>query len=108
MYNDSYIKGSSEELLEYVKEAMNEKDIAVLRNDNNLAIDWDYVLIDEGQDWLPEEKDILFRVYGSNHIIVADGVDQFMRNNKRLIWTNKNTLVKEQKQGLRQKTNLVN
>lgn len=106
-FDAEYEKALSE-LLEYVKSVMDEKDIATLKNDNEFAIDWDYVLIDEGQDWLPEEKDILFKVYGSDSIIVADGVDQFMRNNKRLIWTSKNTLVKEQKQGLRQKANLIN
>ena len=106
-FDVEYEKGLSE-LLGYVKSIMDEKDIAILKNDNDLAIDWDYILIDEGQDWLPEEKDILYRVYGPESIIVADGIDQFMRNSKRLVWTDKNTVVKEQKQGLRQKTNLAN
>lgn len=106
-FDAEYEKGLSE-LLGYVKSVMDEKDIAILKSDNALAIDWDYILIDEGQDWLPEEKDILYRVYGQESIIVADGIDQFMRNSKRLVWTDKNTVVKEQKQGLRQKANLAN
>ena len=106
-FNAEYCKALTE-LLGYVKNVMDENDIDALKNDTNLAIDWDYILIDEGQDWLPEEKEILFRVYGQESIIVADGVDQFMRNSKRLTWTGKNTIVKEQKQGLRQKANIAN
>ena len=40
---------------------------------------WDYVLVDEGQDWPVDERDILYKVFGPNHCIVADGVDQLTR-----------------------------
>lgn len=69
---------------------------------------WDYIFIDEAQDWNDEEKDILFNVYGANNIIVADGIDQFMRSTIKQDWSkgvssfsiNKYTI------GLRQKNNL--
>lgn len=50
-------------------------------------IDWDYIFIDEAQDWLKVEKEILFKVYGPQHIIVADGIDQFMRYGEHLDWS---------------------
>lgn len=40
---------------------------------------WDYVLVDEGQDWPEDERDILFALFGPQRIIVADGIDQFVR-----------------------------
>ena len=47
---------------------------------------WDFVLVDEGQDWPEEERDLLFALFGSDRLIVADGVDQFVRNQKRCDW----------------------
>ena len=107
---DCEYKKSLEELLSYVTEIMDENDIRTLKEKNDIAIDWDYVLIDEAQDWLDSEKNILFKIYGEDRIIVADGVDQFMRGNKYQHWVSK----KRQSQqislevGMRQKTNLIN
>ena len=41
---------------------------------------WDMVFVDEGQDWPPNEIEILRAVYTPERIAVADGVDQFVRN----------------------------
>ena len=38
----------------------------------------DYVLIDEGQDWKEEQRDFMFSLVGPERIIVADGIDQFV------------------------------
>ena len=99
---------SIEELQETIVSLMDDKDIKTLKEDNELSIDWDYILIDEGQDWSDMEKEILFRIYGSDRIIVADGVDQFIRCNKRQIWQRniEKVIVEKQKKGLRQKANL--
>ena len=98
------------ELYGYIKELMNEKDIKTLKEENELAIDWDYVLVDEAQDWMDLEKDILFKVYGECNILIADGIDQFMRGNQHQQWTrgvtSSDTIKLEV--GMRQKTNLVN
>lgn len=109
-FDDSEYKASLKELREYVIELLESKDIKTLKEENELAIDWDYVLVDEAQDWEDAEKEILFKIYGREHIIVADGVDQFMRGNKYLRWANGKQATNkiELKQGLRQKNNLVN
>jgi hypothetical protein len=106
---ESEYKKSLSELLVYVTELMNEKDIRILKDANELAIDWDFIFVDEAQDWMDEEKNILFKIYGRENIIVADGVDQFMRGNRHLQWGRGNDVSWTKLQvGMRQKTNLVN
>ncbi|MGB3690923.1 MAG: hypothetical protein WBA02_16675 [Jannaschia helgolandensis] len=39
---------------------------------------FDFVLIDEGQDWTEGQRDFIFEVFGAGHVVVADGVDQFV------------------------------
>lgn len=48
---------------------------------------WDYVLIDEGQDWPEDERDILYKCFGARRCIVADGVDQLTRGALPCDWT---------------------
>ena len=50
------------------------------------SLSWDLVLIDESQDWPANERDILYRLYGPKKIIIADGVDQFVRGVSRIDW----------------------
>lgn len=99
---------SIEILLESITTRIDERNVKTLKDDPEMAIDWDYILVDEAQDWSEAEKQILLLVYGEEHIIVADGVDQFVRSNKRLIWGNSNSCIEEINSGLRQKSNLVN
>lgn len=96
------------ELRNIVTYLMNEKDIAALKDDNELSIDWDYIFVDEGQDWSDEEREILYFIYGSEHIIVADGKDQFIRAAKKQVWQKnvKNPIIIKGEKGLRQKRNL--
>ncbi len=63
------------------------EEIAAYRELAGRESSWDYILIDEAQDWDDLRKQVLFKVFGANHIIVADGVDQFMENNKKQDWT---------------------
>lgn len=39
---------------------------------------YDFVLIDEGQDWKESQRDLIFRLFGPGRVVVADGVDQFV------------------------------
>ncbi len=112
LYNgnfDSNYKEYIRKLDEYVKMLLDDKDIKTLKEDYESAIDWDYILIDEAQDWNDEEKSILFKIYGYQHIIVADGIDQFIRNNQKQSWGKniQEVSIEEQKAGLRQKENIA-
>lgn len=106
-FNKEYEKALNE-LYQYITQLMESQDIKQLKQDNTLAIDWDYILIDEAQDWSDAEKEILFKVYGPERILVADGVDQFIRSSKKQIW-NRNVddvVVDERKKGMRQKARI--
>jgi len=39
---------------------------------------YDFLLVDEGQDWSTEHRDLMYDVFGPGRVIVADGVDQFV------------------------------
>lgn len=55
--------------------------------DSNREIDWDYILIDEAQDVSDLEKEIFYMLYAPKRIIIADGVDQFVKSNVRQNWS---------------------
>ncbi len=56
------------------------KQIEELRNQ------WDYIFIDEGQDWYREERDLLYRIFGPEKFVVATGDQQLIRTNDPLDW----------------------
>lgn len=103
-----YIK-ELQETCNYVTKELSKSDVSCLKEMSD-TIDWDYILIDEAQDWLKEEKEVLFKIYGSERIIVADGVDQFMRSDNKANWLEGITVSINKKKDevcLRQKPNLV-
>jgi hypothetical protein len=72
-------KSESLELLQ----AANEEDVKQIQEDYLL---YDYVLIDEGQDWPQSELDLLSRVRPSGGIVVADGINQLVRQLEPANW----------------------
>lgn len=110
-YEDDYNK-TLEQLYDFVVEKCTNEDIDTLKDMAESYIDWDYILIDEAQDFSDIEKKILFKVYGANRLVVADGVDQFMRAGCRQLWergVDKDLIRKPKAMELerRQKANLV-
>ncbi|MBI9073507.1 MAG: AAA family ATPase [Melioribacteraceae bacterium] len=101
------------ELLEYINEELiGDAEISELMKSRHQQVGWDYLLIDEAQDWETFEKDIIFRIFGKSRIIIADGVDQLIRSHNKLNWTRKlkpnfDFTKTFEKRGLRQKINLV-
>ncbi len=55
-------------------------DIDDLINNNPDEFLWDVVFVDEGQDWPSNEIEIPRSIYKPEHIVVADGVDQYVRS----------------------------
>lgn len=101
------------ELTEYLENGLiNEKDIQNLMTSRHEQVAWDFLLIDEAQDWEEIEKNLIFRIFGSTKVIIADGVDQLIRGQKKCNWVQKLRMYEFQKtnekKGLRQKKNLVN
>ena len=44
----------------------------------NISAPYDFLLVDEGQDWSTEHRDLMYDIFGPGRVIVADGVDQFV------------------------------
>ncbi|MBP3124754.1 AAA family ATPase [Thalassospira sp. ER-Se-21-Dark] len=67
-------------LLNYIRSgALSSQDLANLLEKNTEEFSWELIFIDEGQDWPTNEIEILRAVYPPEHIVVADGVDQYVR-----------------------------
>jgi hypothetical protein len=47
---------------------------------------WDYILVDESQDWHDAERDFLRALFGHRRIILADGRDQLVRRRVACNW----------------------
>lgn len=73
---------------------------------------WDYVMVDEAQDWSYSERNILYAIFGHKNIVISDGADQLVRRAQRCVWdldlfrAEVQSLPAE-KRSLRQKSNLV-
>lgn len=47
---------------------------------------FDYVFVDEAQDWEKPIPDVLKHLFRKSHLVIADGVDQFMRYSEHANW----------------------
>ena len=109
-FEDDY-KNGLEILHKFIKnDLIDEHDILEIKK-HNPELCWDYVLVDEAQDWQDEEKEILMTFYRQGHLIVADGVDQIVRGTMPQNWlygVDKGNYQKDESNVcLRQKNNLV-
>ncbi len=57
-----------------------------LIQENNTAFSWDFIFIDEAQDWPADERNILFAAYPYYSFVIADGGDQLTRGSVRCNW----------------------
>lgn len=103
---DNY-DGVLKELLEFIND---DEGLALAKEQcaSDSDLDWDYILIDEAQDWTNLERDIVLKMFDKDKIIVADGGQQFVRRIDVCDWS----IVRERnnirlKYCLRQKENLV-
>jgi len=72
-------------LLEFIA-MMTPSDRDALLADSLADFNWDHILVDESQDWFEDERDILYKLYGTERIVLADGVDQFTRRATATDW----------------------
>lgn len=83
-YEDNFLESydhHKENLLEFIRSgAITEADINKLRENHADLFHWDLVFIDEGQDWPSNEIDIIRAIYPPQTVVVADGVDQYVRS----------------------------
>ena len=79
---DAYV-GKCADVLEWIdKGAVSPTDIAKAKDTDPSLLDFDVVLVDEGQDCPQPEADLLTRLYDPSTILVADGLDQLVRGER--------------------------
>lgn len=61
-----------------LEERENARQTRLLASDEVAPSGYDYILVDEGQDWKNEQRDLLFKLVSPSRVVVADGVDQFV------------------------------
>ena len=80
---DHFLKSYEEHkntLLDYIRsKTVSQADLDELADNAPDEFLWDAVFVDEGQDWPSNEIEILRAVYSPERIVVADGVDQYVR-----------------------------
>src|SRR4051794_17526955 len=73
-------EGHKATLLDYLRSGtVSRDDLNALFQRQPTDFEWDLVFVDEGQDWPPDEIEILHIVYGPDRLAVSDGIDQFVR-----------------------------
>lgn len=110
---DNYPKYCTE-LITFIKEKKKpEKSIEQVMEQNHQLLSWDYILIDEAQDWLSQEVEILYEFFGPGRIVIAQAPDQKIRSSNNPKWVkprwrpNRDFVKTNEKKSLRQKKNLV-
>ena len=108
---ESYCKTLSEFILANKKPDI---DIEEIMLQNHQLVSWDYIMIDEAQDWNPFEVEILYSIFGPSKIVISQAPDQKVRasNNPKWVkpkWKIDHDFVQtNEKKSFRQKVNLVN
>ena len=97
-----------QEMIEFLHSDADAKEIVRTICEDNPRLNWDYILIDEAQDWSEWEKELILLLYDLNNIMVADGGRQYVRTIKHCDWsTIRNRKNIKLKYCLRQKRNIV-
>ena len=76
-----------------------------VKDSHPVTIDYDYVFVDEAQDWRYQEAQLLCHYCANSKIVIADGVDQFMYSDNHMDWGKSH--FPKLKKCLRQRASLV-
>jgi hypothetical protein len=82
----SKFEDAKNEAVTYLREAATQEDIDDLKARFYDEYGWDVIGVDEGQDWPANERDLLRLLYGAENMIIADGVEQLVRDVKPCDW----------------------
>lgn len=72
---------------------------------SRINFDYEYIFVDEAQDWEKPIPEVLKYVFFNSQIVIADGIDQFMRTSEHTHWGS--PYVPVMKKCLRQRRNLT-
>jgi hypothetical protein len=88
-------------------------DIEEIMQQNHQLVSWDYIMIDEAQDWNPFEVDILYSIFGPSKIVISQAPDQKVRASNSPKWVRPRWRIDHdfvqtnEKKSFRQKANLI-
>jgi len=75
------------EFLELIRsETLSTKELGTAKSNRSTELSWDFILIDESQDWPENERDLLYLLYSHKKIVLSDGMDQFVRSHTGVDW----------------------
>lgn len=83
---EKYVEFKGEALQMLTLGVAQASDIDELMQSHRLKFSWDYVFVDEGQDFPDDERDILYHLYSTRKFAIADGVDQLIRSQVVADW----------------------
>ena len=90
--------------------ALDQSDIQNAIRDHNVDLAWDFIMIDEAQDWPESERNLLYSLYDFRKFVVADGIDQMTRGQEIANWRSnldtRETQIIALKKSLRLKENI--
>jgi hypothetical protein len=96
------------EIIEFIESDISAKECICEIMNSDSYLNWGYALVDEAQDWTESEKKLLLHLFEKNHIVIADGGKQFVRNVETCDWSSvKGKENLKLKYCLRQKNNLI-
>jgi hypothetical protein len=82
----AYERSKAEAVQYFDSGLLSDDDIRAVIEASPHLLGWDYALVDEGQDWPQDERDLLVRIFGPERIVVADGFDQLVRSARATNW----------------------
>jgi hypothetical protein len=108
---DRYDQFKDEALEYFASGTLTTNDVETLLQSRNCDFSWDFILVDEGQDWPINEQELLLHLYPYNRFLIADGIDQLTRTPLPAKWGDRSraasTLYFPLKTCLRMKAGLV-
>jgi hypothetical protein len=108
---ERYDSHKAEALAMLQTEAITQADIRAAASQYPDWLAWDYIFVDEAQDWPQDECDILHRLFPTSQFVIADGRDQFVRRDGSCDWSAGTPRISTRRfsleRGLRMKANLA-
>lgn len=86
-----YVRYKREALDLLNNEAIRDDDLELAKQRLATTFAWDFIFIDEGQDWPDDERNLLFHIYDFRTFAVADGIDQLIREQIPASWRSDRT-----------------
>lgn len=85
-FSDEYERRKDEALSYFEAGLLGSVDLQKLRELGKDVFCWEYIFVDEGQDWPLNEQKLLFHLFPVSQIVIADGLDQLTRSQTHANW----------------------